>query len=67
MSTYLYTATAKKQSGKLAIGMFVEIVISNTTRKPTQKEVLDAINQKYGAGTATNGTSLSNFEIQKAR
>lgn len=47
--------------------MFVEIVINNATRKPTQKEVLDAINQKYGAGTATNGTSLSNFEIQKAR
>ena len=32
---------------------------------PSQREVIDAINQKYGSGTAVNGLSLSNFSIVK--
>ncbi|MFC0343465.1 peptidase [Epilithonimonas hispanica] len=65
MSTHLYIATAKKQYGKLAKGMFVEITIRNASRPPTQKEVLEAINEKYGDKTAVNGLSLSNFDIAK--
>lgn len=43
--------------------MNVEILIKNASRKPTQKEVITAINEKYGGRTATNGTSLSIFEM----
>ena len=50
---------------KLAKGMSVEIVIRNASRKPNQKEVLEAFNQRFGAGTAPNGTSLTNFQIEK--
>ena len=45
--------------------MFVEITIRNASRPPTQKEVLEAINEKYGDKTAVNGLSLSNFDIAK--
>lgn len=66
MASYLWRVTAKKSvTSKIASGMWVEIVISNTNRKPNQKEVIDAINTKYGAGTAMPGLSLSNFDIVK--
>lgn len=63
MSTYLYKVVAKKEIGKIAKGMSVEIVIKNASRKPNQKEVIDSLNLKYGAKTAASGLSLSNFEI----
>lgn len=62
MSVYLWRVVAVKDTTKLAKGMSVEIV---TNRKPNQKEVLEAFNQRYGAGTAPNGTSLTNFQIEK--
>ena len=65
MSTHLYKGTAKKEYGKLEKGMSVEIIIRNASRPPSQREVIDAINQKYGTNTAVNGLSLSNFEIRK--
>ena len=33
--------------------------------KPNQKEILEAFNQRFGVGTAPNGTSLTNFQIEK--
>lgn len=63
MSTHLYKVTAKKEMGKIAKGMSVEIVIKNASQKPNQKEVIDSLNLKYGAKTAASGLSLSNFEI----
>ena len=65
MSIHLYKVTAKKEYGKLAKGMWVEIVIRNASRPPNQREVIDAINQKYGTNTAVNGLSLTNFDIVK--
>ena len=65
MSTHLYKVTVKKEYGKLAKGMFVEIVITNASRPPNQKEVIEAVNIKYGDKTAVNGLSLTNFEIVK--
>ena len=65
MSTHVYQVIAKKAYGKLAKGMNVEIVIRNATRPPNQREVIDAINQKYGPNTSVNGLSLSNFEVRK--
>ncbi len=65
MSAYLWRVVAVKDTAKLAKGMSVEIVIRNASRKPNQKEVLEAFNQRFGAGTAPNGTSLTNFQIEK--
>lgn len=65
MSTHLYRVTAKKDYGKLAKGMNVEIVIKNSTRPPSQREIIESINNKYGPNTVSNGISLSNFEISK--
>ena len=65
MSVYLWRVVAVKDTAKLAKGMSVENVIRNASRKPNQKEVLEAFNQRYGAGTAPNGTSLTNFQIEK--
>lgn len=65
MSVYLWRVVAVKDTAKLAKGMSVEIVIRNASRKPNQKEILEAFNQRFGAGTAPNGTSLTNFQIEK--
>ena len=65
MSTTLWKVTAKKEYSKLAKGMYVEIVISNASRPPNQKEVIKAVNEKYGEKTAFNGLSMSLFEFLK--
>ena len=48
MSAYLWKVTTKKQVGKLPAGASVEIVKNNTNAKPTQKEINEAYNEKYG-------------------
>lgn len=66
MANYLWRVTAKRNVGsKIAQGMWVEIVISNIPRQPNQKEVINAINAKYGAGTAPPGLAMTNFEMVK--
>lgn len=66
MSITLWKVTAKKENAKLAKGMFVEIVIRNASREPNQKEVLEAINNKYGEKTAFHGLSMSLFDFLKS-
>lgn len=66
MSITLWKVTAKKENAKLAKGMFVEIVIRNASRQPNQKEVLEAINNKYGEKTVSNGSSMSFFDFLKS-
>ena len=63
MANYLWKVTAKRSSFGILKGMYVEILVKNASRKPNQKEVIEAINLKYGDKTASNGTSLSIFEI----
>lgn len=66
MVNYLWRVTAKRNATpKVVSGMSVEIVISNSNRKPSQKEIIEAINMKYGEGTALGGISLSYFDIVK--
>ncbi|RRQ45808.1 peptidase [Chryseobacterium sp. SC28] len=65
MANQLWKVTAKRDSFNIKKGMNVEILIKNASRKPNQKEVVEAINEKYGDKTATNGTSLSIFEIEE--
>ncbi|MDV3873361.1 peptidase [Elizabethkingia anophelis] len=63
MSQHLWKATAKRDSFKISKGMSVEILVKNTNRKPNQKEVIDAINQKYGVNTASNAINMSLFDM----
>lgn len=63
MANHVWKVTAKRDSFTIAKGMTVEIVVRNASRKPNQKEVIEAINEKYGSKTASNGTSLTLFEI----
>lgn len=65
MANELWRATAKRDSFSISKGMNVEILIRNASRKPSQKEVIEAINEKYGDKTASNGTSLSIFDLEK--
>ena len=65
MANHLWKVTAKRDSGNIAKGMNVEIIVKNATRKPSQSEVIEAINLKYGAKTASNGTTMSIFDFQE--
>ena len=57
MSAYLWKVTTKKQVGKLPAGASVEIVKNNTNAKPTQKEINEAYNAKYGVDGGSLSTS----------
>ncbi|SIT95599.1 hypothetical protein SAMN05660493_00247 [Epilithonimonas bovis DSM 19482] len=65
MANHVWKVTAKRDSFTIAKVMTVEIVVRNASRKPNQKKVIDAINQKYGAKTASNGTYMGNFDMVK--
>ena len=59
MSNHLWKVTAKRDSGNIAKGMSVEIIVKNATRKPSQSEVIEAINLKYGAKRSNPDGSIS--------
>lgn len=48
MANHLWKVTAKRDSFSISKGMNVEILVKNASRKLTQKEVITAINEKYG-------------------
>lgn len=59
--SYIYRVTAKTNNGKLVRGMSVEIVISNNSRQPSQNEIMNAFNQRYGADTVRSGIGGSSY------
>ena len=62
----LYRVTAITTFGKLVKGMSIEIVISNNSRQPSQNEIMNAFNQRYGADTVRIGIGGSSyFDITK--
>lgn len=62
----LYRVTAITTFGKLVKGMSIEIVISNNSRQPSQNEIMNAFNQRYGADTVRSGIGGSSyFDITK--
>ena len=67
MANQLWKVTAKRDSFSITKGMNVEILIRNASRKPNQKEVVEAMNDKYGEKTATNGSSMTLFEMEELR
>ncbi len=65
MSAYLWKVTTKKQVGKLPAGASVEIVKNNTNAKPTQKEINEAYNAKYGVDGGSLSTSYYDMQLCK--
>lgn len=66
MAAYLWRIKVTKPIGKLAQGMWAEVIVQNSaTRKPTNKEISEAFNAKYGDKTITGGISWSFYEMVK--
>ena len=65
MSAYLWKVTAKKQLNKLPAGASVEIVKSGTNAKPSQKEINEAFNSKYGVDGGSLATSYYDIVLCK--
>lgn len=61
----LWKVTAKRESGKLLIGMKVEIAKSGTTAKPNAKEIAKAILDKYSIEVSETRCSEIYFKIEK--
>ena len=58
----LYRVTINRKINKLVPGMWVEI-ISNV--KPFPKDIVNAFNQKYGAGTVSGTIASYALDIVK--
>lgn len=65
MSAYLWKVTAKKQLNKLPAGANVEIVKSGTNAKPSQKEINEAFNAKYGVDGGSLATSYYDIVLMQ--
>jgi len=63
MSNYLWKVTANRNIGMVTKRMFVEIMKSNTNAKPSQKEIAQALNNKYNANVNEGHCGQSNFDI----
>lgn len=64
MLNHLWRVTAVKVTGKVTIGMWVEVVKSGTSASPTIKEIGTEMERKYGI-KLVNGCALSNFKMEK--
>lgn len=65
MSQHLWKVTAVKNAGKLTKGMTLEIIMKGTTAKPNAKQIVTAIEEKYGETVSTCHCGLGNFEFEK--
>lgn len=65
MASHLWKVRSKKASGKIAIGMEVEVIRKDVSGKPTMGEVKAAFKQKYGF--EANIDSLSNFDMAEMK
>jgi hypothetical protein len=62
MANHLWKATAKKNVAKVVKGMYVEIVKSGTTGKPSQIEIANAIQNKYNVEINHSLCGSSSFD-----
>ena len=65
MAGTLWSVTATKSAGKLTRGMTVEILVVGTTARPSAKQIIEAIESKYGVTVASFHCGYGNFEIVK--
>ena len=63
MANHLFKITAIKNNGKLLKGMSVEIIRKDTTSKPTQHEIAEAISKKYNIEINHSSCGHINFEF----
>ena len=63
MSNYLWKYTANRNIGNVTKGMAVEIMKTNTSSKPSQKEIALALNNKYNAKVHESHCGETNFDI----
>lgn len=61
---YLFKIVAKRNNGKLEKGMNVEILKQNSSSL-SQKEIAQAVNNKYGTSIHESNCGLDNFSIEK--
>lgn len=61
----IFRVTVIKKFGRLASGMWVELYYQNSEAIPMVKDIMDALNNKYGAGTVTGSISKSDLRIEK--
>lgn len=65
MAGTLWSVTATKSAGKLTRGMTVEILVVGTMARPSVKQIIEAIESKYGVTVASCHCGYGNFEIVK--
>ena len=65
MAGTLWSVTAIKSAGKLTKGMSVEILVTGTSASPNAKQIIEAIEDKYGVTVASCHCGYGNFEIVK--
>ena len=61
MAGTLWSVTATKSAGKLMRG----ILVVGTTARPSAKQIIEAIESKYGVTVASCHCGYGNFEIVK--
>ena len=64
MAGTLWSVTATKSAGKLT-RMTVEILVVGTMARPSAKQIIEAIESKYGVTVASCHCGYGNFEIVK--
>ena len=65
MSGTLWSVTALKSAGKLPKGRSVEFPVTGTSARPNAKQIIEAIEDKYGVTVASCHCGYGNFEIVK--
>ena len=63
MSGHLWKVTATRNNGKVLKGMSVEIYKKGTTGKPEQKEIAEALSEKYNEDFHYSQCGQSNFDF----
>ena len=62
--SFLWTVKTKRQVGKLPAGVWVEIIKTTTSAKPTPLEIFRAFENQYGM-KVPSVSIVNNFEIIK--
>ena len=65
MAGTLCSVTAIKNAGKLTKGMNVEILVTGTSARPNARQIIEAIEDKYGVTVSSCHCGYANFEIEK--
>jgi len=62
---YVFKCTAKKLiGGKIPKGSTVQVVEQSVSR-PQPKNILEALNRKFGTNLKSNSVSVSYFDVEK--